>query len=185
MEFTVIVGTAKTMNSVLFALAISLGSACSDPSTEAIIEDQPEIDRNLDSFIPRERPNVDGVLVELNGGAFLGVLDVEAPTGHDVLYAETMMLQRAGPQPAVGPRVDATSQVLKIQCSTGAVRVVGNVDYRANGELVRFWPVEASDSRQASMLEVSRIICDGSYRERGWRRFTSISEFLELFDELP
>lgn len=157
-------------------MAIMLGSACSDvPATH---QRQDTIAAPVSAFVPASRTRVEGQLLDVGAGGRLGLIDVQRPTNSDRMFAETMFLQR----PDSGGPIDALSQVTEVDCSSHTHRIVANLTYKRDGELVDIIWVEAAFDDEPVFQQVYDRICDDSYMTLSVAQFESIEEFLDLFD---
>ena len=168
---------------VVLLLTAIFSGACSN---EAPAFEQPQ--SGIDSeFIPGSRKQFDGVLLDLGGGGRLGILDIKKSSANpDRIFAETILLQR---RPSGLPerlpdadQFDATSQVIEIECSAHRHRIVANLNYRRDGELVSSFSVETDFTDFAGYQGTADSICDGSFPRNPILRFTSITAFLDLAD---
>lgn len=168
---------------VVLLLTTAFAGACSNgpPARE-----QPQTGMSSE-FTPGSRRQFDGVLLDLGGGGRLGIIDIQKSSANpDSIFAETLLLQRS---PAELPeqlpdtmQFDATSQVIEIECSGHRHRIVANLNYRRDGELVSSFPVETAFTDFAGYQGTADSICDGSFPRNPVLRFTSIAEFLDLAD---
>ena len=156
-------------------IAIS-GGACSN------VEESPQRSRlpeSIGEFIPSSRAQFDGSLLEVGPGGRLGLIDIQvSATQPDRIFAETIHLQR---HPAGSP-FDATSQVVEVDCDSHRHRIVANLSYNRDGTLLNVMPVDAPFSDFAVYQRVYDALCDGSYARATVSQFTSIEEFLGLFE---
>ncbi|MBA4000849.1 MAG: hypothetical protein C0461_09710 [Brevundimonas sp.] len=121
---------------------------------------------------------MEGRLLEVGAGGRLGLVDIQRPTNSDRLFAETMFLQR----PVSGGPIDAMSQVTEVDCSSHTHRIVANLTYKRDGELVDTIWVETAFDDESVFQQVYDRICDDSYMTLSVAQFDSIEEFLDLFD---
>lgn len=164
---------------VVLLLTASFAGACSNgaPALE-----QPQPGRNSE-FTPGSRRQFDGVLLDLGGGGRLGVIDIKkSSTNPDRIFAETILLQRRPSELPEQLPVDATSQVIEIECSAHRNRIIANLNYRRDGELVSSFSVETAFTDFAGYQGTADSICDGSFPRNPILRFTSIAAFLDLAD---
>ncbi len=159
----------------------ALAGACSNAASP---RHQPQTGTN-DEFTPGSRSQFDGVLLDLGSGGRLGIIDIKKSSANpDRIFAETILLQRrpAGPpqQLPATSQIDATSQVIEIECSTHRHRIVANLNYRRDGDLISSFPVETAFTDFAGYQGTADSICDGSFPRNPILRFTSIATFLDL-----
>lgn len=166
---------------VVLLLTASFAGACSN-GAPALEQPQPGMNSE---FTPGSRRQFDGVLLDLGGGGRLGVIDIKKSSANpDRIFAETILLQRRPsglPEQLPGARqVDATSQVIEIECSAHRHRIIANLNYRRDGELVSSFSVETAFTDFAGYQGTADSICDGSFPRNPIFRFTSIAAFLDL-----
>jgi len=160
-------------------VGILSGTACS--GTEGVPQRQ-EYVISFGEFRPSSRTQFDGLLLEVGSGGRLGVIDVHAVNSDpERLYVETILLQRH----IAGSPVDATSQVIEVDCGKHKHRTIGNLHYRRDGTLINPMAVETPFTDFPLYQQVYDTICNGSYARTPLATFTSIAGFLDLFREIP
>ena len=166
----------RMMGFASVAAAALLGTACSGtPQRQDSVS-------MIGDFRPSSQTRFNGTLLEVGSGGRLGVITINpANSEPERLYVETILIQR---QPASSP-VDATSQVIEVDCGRHRHRIIANLGYQRDGTLLEAVPVETLLTDFAVYQRVYDKICDGSYARAPVAKFTTIAEFLDFFVEVP